>query len=33
LAVLDALLDNVEARRDPGNWIVNAPSALEADGM
>ncbi|SPE36744.1 Radical SAM domain protein [Candidatus Sulfopaludibacter sp. SbA6] len=30
LAELNAQLDRVEARRDPTNWIVNAPTTLEA---
>lgn len=30
LAELNAQLDRVEARRDPSNWIVNAPTTLEA---
>jgi MoaA/NifB/PqqE/SkfB family radical SAM enzyme len=30
LAQLNALLDRVEARRDGTNWIVNAPTTLEA---
>jgi len=30
LAELNRLLDNVEARRDQTNWIVNAPTTLEA---
>jgi MoaA/NifB/PqqE/SkfB family radical SAM enzyme len=30
LAVLNRQLDGVEARRDPTNWIVNAPTTLEA---
>jgi len=30
LATLNAELDRVEARRDDTNWIVNAPSTLEA---
>jgi MoaA/NifB/PqqE/SkfB family radical SAM enzyme len=30
LAMLNAMLDKVEARRDASNWIVNAPSTLEA---
>lgn len=30
LSELNAQLDRVEARRDPSNWIVNAPTTLEA---
>ena len=30
MAELNAQLDRVEARRDPTNWIVNAPTTLEA---
>ena len=30
LKTLNAMLDKVEARRDASNWIVNAPSTLEA---
>jgi len=30
LATLNGMLDKVEARRDQTNWIVNAPSTLEA---
>ncbi len=30
LAELNQRLDKVEARRDPTNWIVNAPTTLEA---
>jgi MoaA/NifB/PqqE/SkfB family radical SAM enzyme len=30
LAELNAQLDRVEARRDPTNWIVNAPTTLDA---
>jgi len=30
LAMLNGMLDKVEARRDQTNWIVNAPSTLEA---
>jgi len=30
LAVLNAQLDRVEARRDESNWIVNAPTTLDA---
>jgi len=30
IAELNAQLDRVEARRDPTNWIVNAPTTLEA---
>ena len=30
LAELNAQLDRVEARRDPSNWIVNAPTTLDA---
>jgi len=30
LAVLNVELDKVEARRDSSNWIVNAPTTLEA---
>src|ERR1051325_698931 len=30
LAELNSQLDRVEARRDPSNWIVNAPTTLEA---
>ena len=30
LAVLNRELDRVETRRDPTNWIVNAPTTLEA---
>ncbi len=30
LALLNRELDNVEARRDATNWIVNAPSTLDA---
>ncbi len=30
LAILNEQLDRVEARRDPANWLVNAPTTLEA---
>ena len=30
LAEISARLDRVEARRDPTNWIVNAPTTLQA---
>jgi MoaA/NifB/PqqE/SkfB family radical SAM enzyme len=30
LAEIGAALDRVEARRDPTNWIVNAPTTLQA---
>jgi MoaA/NifB/PqqE/SkfB family radical SAM enzyme len=30
LAELNEQLDRVEARRDPSNWIVNAPTTLDA---
>jgi MoaA/NifB/PqqE/SkfB family radical SAM enzyme len=30
LAELNRQLDDVEARRDPSNWIVNAPTTLDA---